>query len=320
MAAGGIHALTYLEKYVELSASLPVELQRVVHTIKDIDERQSRLRGDTKQRVDVCLAMPSASSRQASEKDIETTTNARAEIEKNHHDINQLSLEKVRLAQIALEMIQYNIRDLDAELAPFTEEMKLQNEAGFDDEFAVDADGMDLAGFGEEQDGAPHTGGTQHAAPAKKSHKKKVPLAPQPGERVAANIGEVNSGPGAQEWIVAVVVQYLPHESAYEVMDADDDGGANEGNGTVYRLARDSVIAMPRSATSRDGVNFPQGTTVLAVYPNTTTFYRAIVVQQARKSGNTAEYGEFLLEFEDDGDADGMPRRPVPFAHVVRHP
>jgi|TARA_B110000977_G_scaffold39210_2_gene52610 SAGA-associated factor 29 len=130
----------------------------------------------------------------------------------------------------------------------------------------------------------------------------------------------VNSGPGAQEWIVAVVVQYLPHESAYEVMDADDDGGANEGNGTVYRLARDSVIAMPRSATSRDGVNFPQGTTVLAVYPNTTTFYRAIVVQQARKSGNTAEYGEFLLEFEDDGDADGMPRRPVPFAHVVRHP
>jgi hypothetical protein len=151
-----------------VSASLPVELQRVVHTIKDIDERQSRLRGDTKQRVDVCLAMPSASSRQASEKDIETTTNARAEIEKNHHDINQLSLEKVRLAQIALEMIQYNIRDLDAELAPFTEEMKLQNEAGFDDEFAVDADGMDLAGFGEEQDCAPHTGGTQHAAPAKK--------------------------------------------------------------------------------------------------------------------------------------------------------
>ena len=38
----------------------------------------------------------------------------------------------------------------------------------------------------------------------------------QPGERVAANIGEVTGGPGGQEWIVAVVVQYLPDELAYE--------------------------------------------------------------------------------------------------------
>ena len=293
-----------------------MELQRVVHTIKDIDERQSKLRSDTKQRVDSCLAMPCASSRQASEKDIEATKAATQEIEKNHFDINQLSLEKVRLALIALEMIQYNIRDLDAELSPFTEEMKQRNEAGFDDEFAVDGDGMDLGFGGDFDHGAP----AAQMPPAKKSHKKKVPLAPQPGERVAANIGEVTSGPGAQEWIVAMVVQYLPTELAYEVMDADDDGGGGEGGGQVYHLAQDLVIAMPRSGTSRDGVNFPQGTTVLAVYPNTTTFYRAVVVQQARKIGNTSEYGEFLLEFEDDGDADGLPQRPVPFMHVVRHP
>ena len=70
----------------------------------------------------------------------------------------------------------------------------------------------------------------------KKSHKKKQPSAPQPGERVAANIGEVTAGPGAQEWIVAVVVQYIPQELAYEVMDADDDGG--DGNGQVYHLPR----------------------------------------------------------------------------------
>jgi hypothetical protein len=40
-----------------------VELQRVVLTIKDIDERLERLRRSTKARVDDCLAMPSASSR-----------------------------------------------------------------------------------------------------------------------------------------------------------------------------------------------------------------------------------------------------------------
>jgi SAGA-associated factor 29 len=268
-----------------------VELQRVVHTIKDIDERQSALRDETRKRVEQCLAMPSASSRQASADDVDATNAARKEIERAHADINQLSLEKVRLARIALEMIQYNIRDLDAELGPFTEEMKQRNEAGFDDEFAVDGvDGVDPTGFGDFD----HPGPADHRP--KKSHKKKQPAAPQPGERVAANIGEITTGPGAQEWIVAVVVQYLPQELAYEVMDADDDAAA-EGNGQTYRLPQDLVIAMPRSATSRDGVNFPQGTTVLAVYPNTTTFYRAVVVQQAKKVGN-GEYGEFLLEFD----------------------
>lgn len=298
---------------------MPVELRRVVHTIKDIDERQSALREQTKKRVDQCLAMPSASSRQASADDIASTNEARAEIERSHRDIQQLSLEKIRLAQIAVEMIQYNVRDLDNELGPFTEEMKQRNEAGFDDEFAVDGgDGVDgTPGYGDfDQYGNPGGNPSAELRP-KKSHKKKQPAAPQPGERVAANIGEVTTGPGAQEWIVAVVVRYLADELAYEVMDADDEGV--EGNGQVYHLPQDLVISMPRSATSRDGVNFPQGTTVLAVYPNTTTFYRAVVVQQARKAGN-GEYGEFLLEFEDDGDADGLPQRPVPFMHVVRHP
>jgi hypothetical protein len=35
-------------------------------------------------------------------------------------------------------MIQYNIGKLDNELGPFTEEMKQKNDAGFEEEFAVD--------------------------------------------------------------------------------------------------------------------------------------------------------------------------------------
>ena len=258
-----------------------------------------------------------ASSRQASADDIEATTKVRAEIERNHADINQLSMEKVKLAGIAMEMIQYNMRDLDKELGPFAEEMKQKNEAGFDDEFAVDGEGMDPTTMAFAMgDGFDMPAPVQEYKP-KKSHKKKQPSAPQPGERVAANIGEVTAGPGAQEWIVAVVVQYIPQELAYEVMDADDDGG--DGNGQVYHLPQDLVIPMPRSASARDGTNFPPGTMVLAVYPATTTFYRAMVVSQARRMPN-GEYSEYLLEFEDDGDADGLPQRPVPFMHVVRHP
>ena len=90
-----------------------------MNTIQDIDERLEKLKKETKARVDACLAMPPASSRQASADDIEATTKVRAEIERNHADINQLSMEKVKLAGIAMEMIQYNARDLDKELGPF---------------------------------------------------------------------------------------------------------------------------------------------------------------------------------------------------------
>ena len=181
------------------------------------------------------LAMPSASSRQASADDIDATSKARHEIEKNHVDIVQLSTEKVRLAHIAMEMIQFNIGALDKELNPFTQEMKERNEAGFEDEFAVDADTPAAGGALDPMTMAFMSGhdfdlGTHGNAPPmpaqaaqKKSHKKKVPLPPQPGERVAANIGEVSGDPGAQEWIVAVVVAHKPEEGAYEVMDADEE-------------------------------------------------------------------------------------------------
>ena len=100
------------------------------------------------------------------------------------------------------------------------------------------------------------------------------------------------------------------------MMDADEE--SDDGSGQVYHIPEDLVIAMPRSALCREGQNFLPGTAVLAVYPMTTTFYRAVVVQSARKLGS--EYGDFLLEFEDDGDADGLPQRPVPYMHVVKHP
>ena len=170
-----------------------------MNTIQDIDERLEKLKRETKARVDACLAMPSASSRQASADDIEATAKARAEIERNHADINQLSMEKVKLAGIAMEMIQYNMRDLDKELGPFADEMKQKNEAGFDDEFTVDGEGMDPTTMAFAMgDGFDMPAPVQEYKP-KKSHKKKQPSAPQPGERVAANICLLYTSPSPRD-------------------------------------------------------------------------------------------------------------------------
>ena len=173
-------------------------------------------------------------------------------------------------------------------------------------------DGVDPIGFGDFDHGAiPPARGP----PPKKTTRRATRRAAA-GERVAANIGEVTTGPGAQEWIVAVVVQYLPQELAYEVMDADDDAAAEGNVQTACRRSWSSRCRARRrrgtASTSRRAPRFWRCT-------EHHQFYRAVVVQQARKVGS-GEYGDFLLEFEDDGDADGLPQRPVPFMHVVRHP
>ena len=186
-----------------VSTSLPVELARVVNTIQDIDERLEKLKKETKARVDACLAMPPASSRQASADDIEATTKVRAEIERNHADINQLSMEKVKLAGIAMEMIQYNMRDLDKELGPFAEEMKQKNEAG-----STTSSPSTARAWTPPRWRSPWATVSTCPLPCRSTSRRNRTRrnsrpAPQPGERVAANIGEVTAGPGAQEWIVA---------------------------------------------------------------------------------------------------------------------
>ena len=154
----------------------------------------------------------------------------------------------------------------------------------------------------------------------------------------------MNIGPGAHEWIVGTVFRYIPATDEYDIVDADDDTNKNNPNNkniargnkkggtknmkktggkeskeTTYRLsAKACVIALPKTANPSHGAtNFDDGAYVLAVYPQTTTFYKAKVVRSASRIPPSGDYGEFLLEFEDDGD---VPRRAVPFRHVVECP
>ena len=52
----------------------------------------------------------------------------------------------------------------------------------------------------------------------------------QIGDLVAANIGELNIGPGAHEWIVGTVFRYIPATDEYDIVDADDDTNKNNPN------------------------------------------------------------------------------------------
>ena len=294
-------------------AEVPAELQRILQTIGELDQRNARLRDVAQAKVDECASAPSQSSRGARSADVDAVNALKQEIESIHNTMSLVSNEKVRLAQMALDLVKGNATALDAELKTFHKELEDQGinpEEDVDDAYAVAA--------------AHHAHKHQRHYQHHHHHHHRPAPQPQPsgqpvssidaGDLVAANVGALNQSAGGQEWIVAKVTRYSPSEGAFEIVDADEEAEKH-----VYRLPQKFVIPLPKTASVRESQNFPAGTSVLAVYPNTTTFYKAKVVQPARRLPN-AEYSEFVLEFEDDGDADGQAHRAVPFRHVVLFP
>ena len=54
---------TYIENFIEEAGSLPLELQRILLTIKDLDERSTELGAALQSAATRCLELPSACSR-----------------------------------------------------------------------------------------------------------------------------------------------------------------------------------------------------------------------------------------------------------------
>lgn len=119
-----------------------------------------------------------------------------------------------------------------------------------------------------------------------------------------------------EEWILAKVVKMVGGDKMrYEVQDADD--------GTRWVTTLKNIILLPDpeaaphiSSHPSNLEDFARGTQVLALYPDTTSFYRATVVSapipgtgmgRGVRGGNGrpdpgAKAGQYRLAFVDDGD------------------
>nr|XP_019013025.1 uncharacterized protein I206_02522 [Kwoniella pini CBS 10737]OCF51806.1 hypothetical protein I206_02522 [Kwoniella pini CBS 10737] len=95
------------------------------------------------------------------------------------------------------------------------------------------------------------------------------------------NNNELNSiggGGGGEDWILAIIKQCIGQDKMrYEVQDVDDGG--------TYNTTLRSIIPLPDSNSplnlSSNPINledFPKNSQVLALYPDTTSFYRATVI------------------------------------------
>ncbi|KAH8860845.1 SAGA-associated factor 29 [Schistosoma japonicum] len=139
-----------------------------------------------------------------------------------------------------------------------------------------------------------------------------------PGDHVAALVPEPDVVAAAcnlsEGCILAEVVSYNPEKEIYEVEDVDAEEGKMR-----YSLCRSKVIPLPKwkanPITNPEAI-FKKGVTVLALYPQTTCFYKAIVDEIP-----THVHDEYSLYFEDSSYPEGYaPAIRIPQRYVIHCP
>ena len=126
-----------------------------------------------------------------------------------------------------------------------------------------------------------------------------------------------------QDWILGTVLKYVPAANKYVVVDEDDsdaDPWAAKVEKTQHQVPARMVLPLPLTEPSMytQYNEFSRGVWVLALYPDTTCFYKALVHTPPSQMAGAAPK-DYLVEFEDDSEASGKgePMR-VPTKYVLR--
>jgi len=114
------------------------------------------------------------------------------------------------------------------------------------------------------------------------------------GDMVAALV----KGPEDENWILAEVVSFNQASGKYDVDDIDEEQKDR------HTLSKRKVIPLPtmraNPETSPSGALHEPGTTVMAIYPQTTCFYKGVIKDQP-----AAPSDDYEVLFEDPTYADG---------------
>ncbi|XP_077996014.1 SAGA-associated factor 29-like [Glandiceps talaboti] len=114
------------------------------------------------------------------------------------------------------------------------------------------------------------------------------------GDKVAARVKGID---GDETWILAEVVSFNPSSNKYEVDDIDEEGKER------HFLSRRRVIPLPLMKADPENnpeALFHKNQLVLALYPQTTCFYRALIHDPPSRPQD-----DYSVLFEDTSYADG---------------
>ncbi|XP_077220521.1 PHD finger protein-like protein [Tasmannia lanceolata] len=112
----------FVDDYLEYSSTLPAELQRLLNTMRELDERSQAMINQTRDQTKNCLRFPSKKGN--NEEDEAALEKMRKEIETYQENALSLCTEKVLLARQAYELIDSHVKRLDEDLSQFAEDLK----------------------------------------------------------------------------------------------------------------------------------------------------------------------------------------------------
>ena len=140
------------------------------------------------------------------------------------------------------------------------------------------------------------------------------------GRKVAVLPSKTNE---ESDWLKASVLSYAKSTNQYTVQDDDEPGP--EG---TYKVGMDNIIPLPISLQTMPASDYPPGSRVLGMYPDTSCFYGATVKSGGpglTRNANLAKLikkeaelleAKYNLEFDDDNGE----IRQVPAWLVVQSP
>jgi len=227
----------------------------------------------------------------------------REDLDKIHTNLLMLADEKVELTNTAYDLLGSHIELLDEELVKFESEITMNTAQ------------QELQQLHQQQADV-------------LAHREKAPIASavtpsgredyiKQGDAVAARVSAIGA---PDEWILARVMNISSDMSTYTVLDEDAEA---QGSSSIHHLQSKQIIRLPKIKERKNATNFAEGLEVLALFTDTTMFYRSYVVNPARWQGKNASWGPYTLVFDDDPDPENPgynTNRSVPFNFVVPLP
>ncbi|KAK3013283.1 hypothetical protein RJ639_008191 [Escallonia herrerae] len=121
----------YVDDYLEYASTLPAELQRLLNTVRELDDRSQAMINQTRQQTKYCLGLASQASKKGNYEEDDPVL--RKEIEANQDNALSLCTEKVLLARQAYDLIDSHVKRLDEDLNYFAEDLKQEGKLSPDE-------------------------------------------------------------------------------------------------------------------------------------------------------------------------------------------
>mmetsp|Transcript_11820 Transcript_11820/g.14701 ORF Transcript_11820/g.14701 Transcript_11820/m.14701 type:complete len:355 (-) Transcript_11820:592-1656(-) len=123
------------------------------------------------------------------------------------------------------------------------------------------------------------------------------------------DLAAIQVTPNSPDWILAKVITHDPQTQMYKL--ADEDIESNK----TFTLPESQVVILGLGGLE----SIRKSDIIYAVYPDTTSFYQATVVQGPKKVAGGDSF--VLVHFKDDGDENGITHdKAVLMKHVMRVP